>query len=91
MSVFEISYMLNSFSNFLNLALTLNHTRLGPVQSADDETFVIDDEVYKAKTRCHNFADTGDRVSFVKGNPKSCVSATLYNPRNEKLCDVRCK
>ena len=65
--------------------------RLYKVESADDRTFVIDGEVYKAKARCHNFADTGDRVQFVSGNARSCVSATLFNPRNDKLCNVWCK
>jgi hypothetical protein len=59
--------------------------------SANDETFVINGEVFKAKTYCFNF-NKGDRVLFVSGSPSGvCVSARLLNLRSQKTCDVWCE
>jgi len=59
--------------------------------SANDETFVINGELFKAKTYCFNF-DKGDRVKFVQGSPLgACVSATLLNLRSGKVCEVWCE
>jgi hypothetical protein len=58
--------------------------------SANDETFVINREVFKAKTYCFNF-DKGDRVKFIEGSPHgACASAKLLNLRNGKMCEVWC-
>jgi hypothetical protein len=59
--------------------------------SANDETFVINGEVFKAKTYCFNFAK-GDHVTFVEGSPLgACASAKLLNLRTGKVCDVWCE
>ena len=59
--------------------------------SGDDETFIINGEVFEAKTYCFNF-DKGDRVVFVSGSAVgACVSAKLLNIRTQKMCDVWCE
>jgi hypothetical protein len=59
--------------------------------SADDETFVINGQVFKAKTYCFDF-DKGDRVIFLEGSPLgACASAKLLNLRTEKICDCWCE
>jgi hypothetical protein len=59
--------------------------------SADDETFVVNDEVFKAKTYCFNM-EKGDKVIFLSGSPLgSCVSAELLNMRTNKVCKVWCE
>jgi hypothetical protein len=58
--------------------------------SVNDETFVINDEVFNAKTYCFNF-DKGDHVKFIEGSPSgACASATLLNLRSGKACEVWC-
>ncbi len=59
--------------------------------SANDETFVINGEVFKAKTYCFNF-DKGDRVKFIEGSAfGACASAALLNLRTGKVCGVWCE
>jgi hypothetical protein len=59
--------------------------------AADDETFVINGEVFKAKTYCFGF-EKGDRVKFISGSPfGACASATFLNLRNGKTCNVWCE
>ena len=59
--------------------------------SANDETFVINGVVFKAKTYCFNF-NRGDRVLFVDGSPLgACASATLLNLSTDKTCEVWCE
>jgi hypothetical protein len=59
--------------------------------AADDETFVINGEVFKAKTYCFAF-ERGDRVKFLSGSPSgACASATLLNLRSGKTCAVWCE
>lgn len=59
--------------------------------SANDETLVINGEIFKAKTYCFNF-DKGDRVIFVSGSPSgACASARLLNVRTGRTCDVWCE
>jgi len=58
--------------------------------SANDETFVINGEVFKARTYCFNF-DKGDRVKFIEGSPNgACASAKLLNLRTGEMCEVWC-
>jgi len=58
--------------------------------SANDETFVINGEVFTAKTYCFNF-DRGDRVMFIDGAATgACASATLLNLRTGEVCEVWC-
>jgi len=58
--------------------------------SANDETFVINGEVFKAQTYCFNFGK-GDRVKFIEGSPLgACASAKLLNLRTEEMCEVWC-
>lgn len=59
--------------------------------AAKDETFVINGEVFKARTYCFGF-EMGDRVKFVSGSPfGACATATLLNLRSGKTCDVWCE
>jgi hypothetical protein len=59
--------------------------------AVNDETFVINREVFEAKTYCFGF-ETGDRVKFVSGSPfGACATATLLNLRSGKTCDVWCE
>jgi hypothetical protein len=59
--------------------------------SSNDEVFIINSEVFKAKSYCFNM-EKGDRVIFIKGKPNGvCVSAEIYNLRTEKTCRVWCE
>ncbi len=59
--------------------------------SADDDTFVINGELFKAKTYCFNL-DKGDRVVFVEGSALgACASAKVVNLRTGKTCDLWCE
>lgn len=59
--------------------------------AVDDETFVINGSVFKAKTYCFGFRK-GDRIQFLEGSPLgACVSAKILNLRAEKTCDVWCE
>jgi len=59
--------------------------------SANDETFVINGNVFEAKTYCFDI-EKGDRVIFLEGSPLgACVSAKLLNLRTERVCDVWCE
>ena len=56
--------------------------------AVNDETFIINSNVYKAKTYYMSL-DRGDRVIFIEGSPNStCVSAKLMNLRNGDICEV---
>lgn len=59
--------------------------------AANDETFVINGNVFKAKTYCFNI-EKGDKVIFVEGSPLgACSSAKFVDLRNDKLCSVWCE
>jgi hypothetical protein len=59
--------------------------------AANDETFVINGNVFKAKTYCFGF-DKGDRVVFAEGNPSgACTSAKFVNMRNGNVCAAWCE
>lgn len=59
--------------------------------ASNDETFIINGEVFKAKTYCLGW-EKDDRVIFVEGNASgACASATLYNLRTEDTCEVWCE
>jgi len=62
------------------------------IESAvNDEKFVINGELFEAKTYCLGW-DEGDRVIFVEGSPLGvCVSATLYNMDRREKCEVWCE
>lgn len=60
-------------------------------KSIDDEIFIINGEVFKAKTYCFGM-DEGDDVIFIKGSAfGACASATIYNTSSEKTCEVWCE
>ena len=59
--------------------------------SVNDETFVINSEVFKARTYCFN-VEKGDRVKFVEGNALgACASAKFVNMRTGNVCEVWCE
>jgi hypothetical protein len=59
--------------------------------AANDETFVINGNVFKARTYCFNI-EKGDKVIFVEGSPLgACSSAKFLDLRNDKVCSVWCE
>ena len=57
----------------------------------NDETFVINGEVFKAKLYCFGF-NKGDRVIFLDGSAYGIyVSATIYNKSSNETCDLWCE
>jgi hypothetical protein len=59
--------------------------------SANDETFIIIGEVFKAKTYCFGF-EKGDRVKFLSGSPfGACATATILNLGTGNTCEVWCE
>ena len=59
--------------------------------AANDETFIINGEVFKARTYCFGW-EKDDHVIFLEGSPSgACASATLYNRRTEDTCEVWCE
>ncbi|MBU2060187.1 MAG: hypothetical protein KKB38_20950 [Gammaproteobacteria bacterium] len=59
--------------------------------SVNDETFIINGEVFEAKTYCFNMQE-GDPVVFLDGSPNGCcVSAELLNLRTGNRCRVWCE
>jgi hypothetical protein len=58
--------------------------------SVNDESFLINGEKFKAKTFCFNM-EQGDQVIFMVGSPLGvCATATLYNIRTRRTCEVWC-
>ena len=59
--------------------------------SADDETFVINGNVFKAHTYCFN-VEKGDKVIFIDGSASgACASAKILNLRTDEVCEVWCE
>ncbi|RCW82020.1 hypothetical protein [Phyllobacterium bourgognense] len=59
--------------------------------AANDETFVINGEVFEAKLYCLGW-DRGDQVIFLSGSPLGiCVSAELFNITRNDTCRVWCE
>lgn len=59
--------------------------------AANDETFVINGEVFKAKTYCFG-VNRGDKVLFTSGSASgACVSAEFIVSRTGKSCSVWCE
>ncbi|MDR1459456.1 MAG: hypothetical protein LBI60_04515 [Bacteroidales bacterium] len=58
--------------------------------SVNDEKFIIDGELYEAKSYCFGMEE-GDRVMFVDGTPGFCTSAVIFNTRTRQTCDVWCE
>jgi len=65
--------------------------RLEVEATANDETFVINGEVFKAQTYCFNI-DQGDRVLFIEGNANGvCATAKFLVMRTGNVCEVWCE
>ena len=59
--------------------------------AANDETFVVEGSVFKAKTYCFGFAE-GDEIVFAAGGPGGiCTSATIVHLQSGKTCEVWCE
>ena len=59
--------------------------------SKNDEIFVINDELCKAKTYCFQM-EVGDQVIFLEGSPYgACASAEVLNLRTKKRCELWCE
>ena len=59
--------------------------------SVNDDTFVINGRVFKAKSFCLNMLQ-GDRVVFVEGRADSDgLNATFVNVRTGERCEVLCE
>jgi len=78
------------------LLLMISNTALAATSyvieaAGNDEKFVINGEVFEAKTYCLGW-DEGDRVIFLEGSPNgACSSAKLYNLSREETCEVWCE
>jgi len=62
------------------------------IQAAvNDETFVIDGNVFKARTYCFGIYE-GDRVIFIEGSGTGvCTSAKFIKVGSDRTCDVWCE
>ena len=59
--------------------------------TGNDEKFVINGEVFEAKTYCLDW-DEGEQVIFLEGSPNgACASAKLYNLDRKETCEVWCE
>jgi len=59
--------------------------------AVNDEKFIINGNLYEAKTYCLGWAE-GDQVIFVEGSPNGiCVSAILFNVNRNESCRVWCE
>jgi hypothetical protein len=59
--------------------------------SVNDEKFVIDGELFEAKTYCFGIEE-GDQVSFIDGSANGvCTSAEFLVHRTGKTCRVWCE
>jgi len=58
--------------------------------AVNDEKFIIDGELYEAKTYCVGW-DEGEEVIFVEGTAGLCTSAELYNVTRRETCSVWCE
>ncbi|MEO8181928.1 MAG: hypothetical protein ABI895_24090 [Deltaproteobacteria bacterium] len=59
--------------------------------AADDDVFVIDGHVFKAKTYCFG-VEAGDRVVFIEGSGTgACTSAKFIEIGSDRICDVWCE
>jgi len=59
--------------------------------AVNDETFIINGEVFKAKTYCMGW-DKGECVIFLEGSASgACATATLYNINRKEQCEVWCE
>lgn len=59
--------------------------------AVNDETFVIDKAVFKAKTYCFG-VNEGDRVRFIEGSASgACASAKFLVLSTGNICEVWCE
>jgi hypothetical protein len=59
--------------------------------SVNDESFVINGSLFKAKTYCFGL-DEGDSVLFLEGSASgACASAKILNLRRKETCEVWCE
>jgi len=59
--------------------------------SINDEKFIINGELFEAKTYCFDMEE-GDMVVFIEGNANgACASAKFINLRNGNVCEVWCE
>ncbi|VVC75014.1 hypothetical protein AQUSIP_02880 [Aquicella siphonis] len=73
----------------MNMAYALETYELQA--SVNDEKFIINDENFEAKTYCFDMQE-GDQIAFLDGSALgACVSATLYNTRTKRTCEVWCE
>lgn len=60
-------------------------------KAVKDETFIINGEVFKAKTFCMDLHE-GNKVIFIDGSPLGvCVSARVLNLNSKTTCDLWCE
>lgn len=77
------SFMFFSTNNFADTLYTVEKT-------ANDEIFIINGQVFKAKTFCFGVND-GDKVLFTEGNANGvCISATFVDTNTNTTCRVWC-
>ena len=60
-------------------------------KAVNDETFIINGEVFKAQTYCFNVEES-DKIVFTKGSALgACASAEFVNLRTGNICKVWCE
>jgi hypothetical protein len=75
----------------LSMSVFANYTEYVIEHSHNDEIFIINGEVYEAKTYCFNMNE-GDKVIFLEGSAfGACVTAKLLNLRTKNSCSVWCE
>ena len=60
-------------------------------KAVNDETFIINGEVFKAQTYCFNVEES-DKIVFTEGSALgACASAEFVNLRTGDICKVWCE
>ena len=86
----KINLFLSAYLLSMSVSVFANDTEYTIQRSHTDEIFIINGEVYEAKTYCFNMNE-GDKVLFLEGSPLgACLSAELLNLRTKKSCSVWC-
>ena len=92
MSVKTISlYLVFFLSLFVLINISEASITYRVEKAINDETFIINNHVYKSQTYCFNVMDD-DQVAFIEGSAfGACVSAKFLNLRTNATCAVWCE
>lgn len=60
-------------------------------KSINDEKFIINGELFEAKTYCFGFYE-GDSIKFIEGSAQgACISAKILHLRSRSTCALWCE